>query len=204
MTRPNARPRSELIKNCDSGNSGRKRALTSASEDKEDNAEQGRADIEALGITNRDIVVGISASGGAAYVIAAMKSARAAGAHTVGIICNKGSEMEKISDIAITPDTGPEVITGSTRLKAGTAQKLILNMLSTGAMIKTGKVYENYMINLKPVNKKLLDRCIRIITDITGTDRIRAEAELRLANGSIREAIDSIKRVRENAFPDRH
>ncbi|NLG53425.1 MAG: N-acetylmuramic acid 6-phosphate etherase [Clostridiales bacterium] len=168
-------------------------ALTSASEDKEDNAEQGRADIEALGITNRDIVVGISASGGAAYVIAAMKSARAAGAHTVGIICNKGSEMEKISDIAITPDTGPEVITGSTRLKAGTAQKLILNMLSTGAMIKTGKVYENYMINLKPVNKKLLDRCIRIITDITGTDRIRAEAELRLANGSIREAIDSIK-----------
>jgi len=133
--------------------------------------------------------VGISAAGGAAYVLNAIAYAKSLGCTTVGITSNKGSKIDLAADIAISPDTGPEVITGSTRLKAGTAQKLILNMLSTGAMIRSGYVYENLMINLQPTNVKLRQRVINIVSDITGESAEAAQARLEAADWVIKEAI---------------
>jgi len=172
---------------------GGEKALTRSAEWAEDSEEAGEKDVTELLITREDVVCGISAAGGAAYVIGAMKKAQSAGAVTIGITCNKGSLIEQLADIAITADTGAEAITGSTRMKAGTAQKLILNLISTGAMIKTGKVYENLMINVRPVNNKLTDRCVRILCEITGVDQKRGEVELKKAEGVIRKAIENIK-----------
>lgn len=172
---------------------GGEKCLTSASEGEEDNAVSGRDDLMAYNITEKDVVVGISASGGAAYIIAALTAANEMGAVTVSVTCNKGSEMESIADIAICTNTGAEVVTGSTRMKAGTAQKLVLNMLSTCAMIKTGKVYENLMINLRPVNIKLTQRMIRIVSDITGEDETFSKELLENNNWNIREAVENYK-----------
>ena len=173
---------------------GGAKCMTSASEGEEDNAVSGRADLLAYNITETDVVVGISASGGAAYIIAALEAANEVGATTVSFTCNKGSEMESVADIAICTDTGAEVVTGSTRMKAGTAQKLVLNMLSTCAMIKTGKVYENMMINLRPVNIKLTQRMVRIVSEITGENEEISKELLEKNDWNIRSAVDSYKK----------
>lgn len=151
-------------------------AMFRAVEGAEDNEARGAEELLADGVAAGDVVVGLSASGGAPYVLGALKKAREIGAIPMGITCNPDSRMHAICDVTMAPYVGPEVITGSSRLKAGTAQKLILNMLSTGAMIKTGKVVGNLMINVKPTNVKLRDRCIRILMELGECDRETAEA----------------------------
>lgn len=163
--------------------------MTRAAEQEEDSYEQGVEDVKKYDITKNDRVVGISASGGAAYVIGALEYAKAQGAVTIGVTSNVSPLSEK-SDVAIITDTGAEVVTGSTRMKAGTAQKLVLNAISTAAMIKTGKVYQNLMINLKPSNKKLKDRMIRITAEILGVDNAVAEQKLEENGWNIRSAVE--------------
>lgn len=164
-------------------------ALRIASEGTEDNYELGASDLEKHAITELDSVIGISVAGGARYVIGALEYAKSVGALTVAITSNEGSKIEQISDIGIHPDTGAEVITGSTRMKAGTAHKMILNMISTAVMVKAGHVYQNLMINLKPTNVKLRDRMIRIVSDIIETDYASAEKLLDENGFVIRDAL---------------
>ena len=164
-------------------------AMVNASENREDDPEASLAELKEKNLNKNDVVVGISAAGGAAYVLNAILYAKSLGCTTVAITSNKESAIDRAADISICPDTGPEVITGSTRLKAGTAQKLILNMLSTGAMIRSGYVYENLMINLKPTNTKLRSRVIGIVADITGETSKEAQARLEKNNWVIKEAI---------------
>lgn len=165
------------------------KTLVSASENIEDDPNEGIAELENRDLCADDVVVGISASGGAAYVCNALSFAKEKGCVTVSISSNPQSKLAKIAQIAISPDTGPEVLTGSTRLKAGNAQKMILNMLSTGAMVRSGYVYENMMINLKPTNIKLRQRVIRIVREITDCDETAAVSLLEQGNWVIREAI---------------
>lgn len=143
-------------------------AMFQAVEGAEDDAQLGAQDLKDIGFNSKDVLVGIAASGRTPYVLGAMKYAASCGAHVIGIACCPGSEVEKASQIAITPTPGPEVITGSTRMKSATAQKMVLNMLSTGAMIKLGKVYGNLMVDVKPSNQKLIHRCKRIVSEATG------------------------------------
>lgn len=145
-------------------------ALTRAIEGAEDNADLGRDDVRAANAGADDVALGISASGGAPYVIGALEEARARGALTVGIACRPGSPLEAAAEIAIIPVVGPEVITGSSRLKAGTAQKLVLNMISTATMVRLGKVYGNLMIDVQPTNAKLRARAVRIVREATGAE----------------------------------
>ena len=169
---------------------GGRDAMFRANEGGEDSAEAAIADIEAHDIKMEDVVIGISAAGGAAYVASALEYAKSKGCVTVAITSNAGTKITQIADISIAPDTGAEVITGSTRLKAGTAQKLILNMISTFAMVKSGYVYENLMINLRPTNIKLRARMIRIVSDIKGCSEEEAESRLEASGWVIREAVD--------------
>ena len=147
---------------------GGEKCMTQAAEAQEDDATAGMAELKEYGLCEKDIVVGISASGGAAYVVGALEYANKVGAVSVSLSSNRDTPMGKVAQIEIVTDTGAEVITGSTRMKSGTAQKLVLNMISTCSMIKTGKVYENMMINLRPSNQKLRARVIRIVTEIKG------------------------------------
>ena len=165
-------------------------ALRRSSEGAEDSWEAGYAVLESYHITKNDTVVGISAAGGAAFVLAAMAYGKERGALTVGITSNAGSKISQAADIAIDVDTGAEVVTGSTRMKAGTAQKLILNMLSTGVMIRLGHVYENMMINLKPTNIKLTARMVRIVQEITGLEEEAAKTLLEENDWNIRKAVN--------------
>jgi N-acetylmuramic acid 6-phosphate etherase len=163
-------------------------ALRTSSEHTEDDQEEGKKDLIAsgFGIANSsdpgsktpDVLVGIAASGRTPYVLGAILRAKDMGAFTIGLSCVEDSPITKIVDLAITPVTGPEVITGSTRMKAGTATKLVLNMLSTAVMIRTGMVYGNLMVNVKPTNDKLIDRAHRIIMAATGCDRYAATSLL--------------------------
>lgn len=146
-------------------------AISKAIEGAEDNETLGGDDLKRIGLTENDTVVGIAASGRTPYVIGALNYAKQIGAKTVAISNNKNSQIGKLVDVAIEVETGPEVITGSTRLKAGTAQKLVLNMISTTSMIGIGKVYENLMVDVQPTNEKLVNRAQRIIMDATGCDR---------------------------------
>lgn len=155
---------------------GGKEALTRAVEWAEDKPEQGIADLKALGFDIGDILIGITASGQAPYVLGALEYARDMGAVVGAISCNQNSETFKYARHKIFVDVGPEVITGSTRLKSGTAQKLVLNMITTTAMIKLGKVYKNLMIDLSPVNKKLVERSKNLIMRAGECDRATAEA----------------------------
>ena len=132
---------------------------------------------------------GFSVAGGAAYVLGAINAAKEKGALTVGLTCNEGCKINQATDLAITTDTGAEVITGSTRMKAGTAHKMVLNMLSTCVMIKNGRVYENYMIYIKPVNVKLRDRMIRIVSDIAEVSYEEAQTRLEKNSWDIRAAV---------------
>lgn len=161
-------------------------ALTRAVEGAEDDADLGRADARAAGAD--DLALGISASGGAPYVLGAMAEARARGAFTAGLACREGSPLAAVVDLMIAPVVGPEVITGSSRLKAGTAQKLVLNMISTATMVRLGKVYGNLMVDVQPTNAKLRARAVRIVRDATGADEAAAARAL-AAGGNPRVAI---------------
>ncbi len=170
---------------------GGEKALRNAIEGVEDDYDAGCADISKYNLTELDSVVGISVAGGAAYVLGALNAAKAANALTVGLTCNRGSKINEFADISITTDTGAEVITGSTRMKAGTAHKMVLNMISTCIMIKYGRVLENYMIYIKPCNKKLRDRMIRIVSEIAEIEYTDAEQLLNNHNWDIKSAIDA-------------
>jgi N-acetylmuramic acid 6-phosphate etherase len=163
-------------------------ALRHSIEGAEDDPQQGEEDLKKHHLAAGDTLVGIAASGRTPYVLGGMAYANQLGALTVGLSCVPGSEVERQARIAITPAVGPEVITGSTRLRAGTATKLVLNMLSTGAMIRTGMVYGNLMVNVQPTNEKLKDRAIRIIAAATGVDEDQAAALL-TQGGTVRVAI---------------
>ncbi len=169
-------------------------ALRSAVEGAEDSKEAGTQTLSKWNLTSLDSVVGISVAGGAGYVIGAFEVAKSAGALTVALSCNEGCPIEKIADIGIHPDTGAEAITGSTRMKAGSAHKMILNMISTAVMVKLGHVYENMMINLRPSNIKLRDRMIRIVVEITGINYIEAEKLLEENEFTIREAVEAFRK----------
>jgi N-acetylmuramic acid 6-phosphate etherase len=147
---------------------GGKEALTKSVEAAEDRADDGVRELKALGFDNKDVLVGITASGQAPYVLGALEYARDIGAVTGAISCNANSKTFDYARHRLYANVGPEVVTGSTRMKSGTAQKLILNMLSTAAMIRMGKVYKNLMVDLKPVNHKLVLRSIRLIREVTG------------------------------------
>lgn len=153
-------------------------AMFKAVEGAEDDPELGVEDLKKINFTKNDILVGIAASGRTPYVIGAMKYAKSLGATILGVTCCKDSEIDRLADIGIAPMPGPEVITGSTRMKSGTAQKMVLNMLSTASMIKLGKVYGNLMVDVKPSNRKLIDRCVSIVRNATGVSQKEAEAVL--------------------------
>lgn len=168
---------------------GGEKCLTRAAENEEDNRESGRADLEIYNLTQNDTVVGISASGGAKYVAGALEYANSAGAVTVSIANNFDTKIEKNAQINIVADTGAEVIAGSTRLKAGSAQKMILNMISTGAMVRTGKVYKNLMVNLKPSNEKLARRTVNIVSAVLKCSETEAKNALEKSGWDIKAAI---------------
>ena len=178
----------QLVRGIIAGGDG---AMFRAVENAEDNEEWGKRAIDEDGVQAGDVVVGISAAGRAPFVLGALKRAREIGATPIGVTCNPDSLFVPLCDVTIAPYVGPEVISGSTRLKAGTAQKLVLNMLSTGAMIRTGKVYSNLMINVKPTNEKLWERATRIIMQIADVDHDRA-GELLKKHGSIRGALGEL------------
>lgn len=163
-------------------------ALRLSSEQAEDSFGQGIADLDANGFTSHDALVGIAASGRTPYVLGAIAHARRLGALTIGLTCVPGSPLTEAVEIAIAPATGPEVITGSTRMKAGTATKLVLNMLSTGVMIRRGATYGNLMVNVQTSNEKLVDRGQRIIMEATGIDQPAAATLLKEA-GNVKIAI---------------
>lgn len=163
-------------------------ALRRSIERAEDDEAQGRRDLEAHGFSSCDVLVGIAASGRTPYVLGGMKYARDAGALTIGLSCVPGSALSQAGDLAITPATGPEAVTGSTRMKAGTAIKMVLNMLSTGAMVRLGYVFGNLMVNVQPMNEKLRDRATRIIATVAGLGYNEAAALLQSA-GSVKAAI---------------
>ncbi|MES2391352.1 MAG: N-acetylmuramic acid 6-phosphate etherase [Acidobacteriota bacterium] len=171
---------------------GGDRALRLSSEQTEDSPEQGAHDLAAAGFAidgRPDTLVGIAASGRTPYVLGAIHYAKLMGAHTVGLTCVPHSDIATESDISISPETGPEVLTGSTRMKAGTATKLVLNMLSTGIMVRTGATYGNLMVNVRPSNAKLVDRAHRIIAAATGVDVRRATDLLRESGNDVKTAI---------------
>lgn len=172
---------------------GGESTLVRASEDQEDSGEAGVADLKAKHLTSADVVMGISASGSAEYVARGLEYARSIGCTTVALANNAESRIKPFADIYIYTDTGAEVITGSTRMKAGNAQKMVLNMISTAAMIKTGKVHENMMVNLKPSNSKLRRRMIGIVCEITGLGFEDAERLLEENDFSIPKAVNSQK-----------
>lgn len=157
---------------------GGHKAILQAVENAEDNVQLGAEDLRQLNFNAKDVLVGIAASGRTPYVIGALEYARSLGAVTGAISCNPDSPIAQRADIAITPIVGPEVVTGSSRMKAGTAQKLVLNMITTGAMIKMGKVFGNLMVDVEATNAKLIERQIRIVMQATECDRATAEQAL--------------------------
>jgi N-acetylmuramic acid 6-phosphate etherase len=168
---------------------GGEAALSRATETTEDEPALGARDLADRGFTGTDILAGLAASGRTPYVLGAIAEARRLGATTIGISCTPDSELARAADIAITPLVGPEVIAGSTRMKAGTAQKLVLNMLTTGAFIRLGYVYGNLMVNVQPRNSKLLDRARRIVAQAAGVSYERAVELLAAAGNDVPTAI---------------
>ena len=164
-------------------------ALRNPVEGAEDSEEQGEKMVDDLGVDENDVVAGITASGSAPYVLAAMRRAKARGAKTVGVCTNANTKLHQVCDVTIAPVVGAEVISGSTRMKSGTAQKMVLNMLTTCSMIRMGKVYGNLMVDLKASNKKLVDRAKRLVKHATGVDDEEAARVLDLADGHVKLAI---------------
>ena len=171
---------------------GGDKAFVEAAEGAEDNQTLCGEDLKAIGLTSKDIVIGLAASGRTPYVIYGLQYANKTGCNTVAVACNKDSEIGKAAKLAIEPVTGPEVLTGSTRLKAGTAQKMILNMISTGSMVGIGKAYENLMVDVKQNNEKLVVRAQNIVMTATGCGREEAEAVLGRAGGHVKTAVTMI------------
>lgn len=173
---------------------GGPRALTRAIEGAEDSAALGKRDIAATKITQEDVVVGLTASGSTPYVLGALESARTRGATTVAVTCIRRSPVARIADIVIAPTVGPEAIAGSTRMKAGTAHKLVLNMLSTTVMVRLGHVYDNWMINVARTNRKLRRRAECILTEATGADVATVRQALRQAGYDLRVTLVMLKK----------
>jgi len=172
---------------------GGARALARAMEVNEDSPKLGRRDLAKKRPTKKDVVVGISASGRTPYTLGALEYARERGAATVAVVGNPGSPMERAAEIAIVVETGPEVVAGSTRMKAGTAQKLVLNMLTTGAMTRMGYVYGNLMVNVHLKNRKLVERGLTILERAAGLDREAAKRALAAAGNSVPVALVMLK-----------
>jgi len=172
---------------------GGPKALASAVEVNEDSEELGQQDMARRRPTRKDIVVGVSACGRTPYVVAAVAYARARGAHTAAVTCNQETPLAAAADIAIVADAGPEVISGSTRMKAGTAQKMVLNMITTGAMTRLGYVYENLMVNVHMQNSKLVERGIRILMGACKIDRHTAVHTIKSAGRSVPVALVMLK-----------
>jgi N-acetylmuramic acid 6-phosphate etherase len=164
-------------------------ALLKAVEGAEDDMALGVQDLQDLKLTATDMVVGLAASGRTPYVLGALRYARQLGCPTVAISCNPDSPIAQEAQVAISPVVGPEALTGSTRMKSGTAQKLVLNMLSTGAMVRLGKVYQNLMVDVKATNVKLIDRACRIVVEATGASRLAAENALSQTEFEVKPAI---------------
>lgn len=164
-------------------------AFVKAVEGAEDDLNLAAKDLDKIGFSAKDILVGIAASGRTPYVIGAVTHAKKLGAKTISLTCCNNSQLTTMTDISITPQTGPEVITGSTRLKSGTAQKMVLNMLSTSVMIKLGKVYGNLMVDLKATNEKLVERAVLIVRTITGVEDQVARDTLKSCDYSAKTAI---------------
>ncbi|WP_026554884.1 N-acetylmuramic acid 6-phosphate etherase [Arthrobacter sp. 35W] len=173
---------------------GGEKAFIKAVEGAEDSAAGGAADLLAINLGPDDVVVGLAASGRTPYVVGGLDYARFVGAAAVSVACNKNSEMARHADVAIEVNTGPEVLTGSTRLKAGTAQKMVCNMLSTASMVRGGKVLGNLMVDVMPTNIKLFDRTRRIVSAATGADAAAAEEALRASGGGAKTAIVMVAR----------
>jgi N-acetylmuramic acid 6-phosphate etherase len=168
---------------------GGEKAVFRSQEGAEDNTAQAVKDLEQRKVTDLDVVCGVAASRRTPYVVAAVNHARTLGARTIYVTTNPRSEFDLDVDVAICPEVGPEVVMGSTRMKSGTAQKLVLNMLTTAAMIRLGKVYENMMIDLQLTNQKLVERSKRIVRLATGVDYATAEAYLNKAGGHVKTAL---------------
>ena len=164
-------------------------AILQAVENAEDNREQGAQDLKDIHFSRHDVLVGIAASGRTPYVLGALAYANELGATTVSLTCNPGSAMSQVAAIALTPVVGPEVVTGSSRMKAGTAQKLVLNMLTTGSMIRSGKVYGNLMVDVEATNQKLVQRQVNIVMQATDCDDATARAALTGCGGHCKTAI---------------
>lgn len=164
-------------------------AILQAVENAEDNREQGAQDLKDIHFSRDDVLVGIAASGRTPYVLGALAWANELGATTVALTCNPGSEMSQVAAIALTPVVGPEVVTGSSRMKAGTAQKLVLNMLTTGSMIRSGKVYGNLMVDVEATNQKLVQRQVNIVMQATDCDDATARTALSACGGHCKTAI---------------
>jgi N-acetylmuramic acid 6-phosphate etherase len=168
---------------------GGPQALVTSIEGAEDDADAARADLDALGLTSADCVVGVSASGRTPYAVAAVEHARAAGALTVAVACNPGSPLAAAAEHPVEVVVGPEIVAGSTRLKAGTAQKLVLNMLSTVTMVRLGKTYGNLMVDVRATNEKLRARAHRIVALATGASDEEVAAALRATGGEVKPAV---------------
>lgn len=164
-------------------------AILQAVENAEDNREQGAQDLKDIHFSRHDVLVGIAASGRTPYVLGALAYANELGATTVSLTCNPGSAMSQVAAIALTPVVGPEVVTGSSRMKAGTAQKLVLNMLTTGSMIRSGKVYGNLMVDVEATNQKLVQRQVNIVMQATDCDEATASVALTACGGHCKTAI---------------
>ena len=164
-------------------------ALTRAIEGAEDNVQQGAADLRALGVNDRDVVIGIATSGRTPYVLGAVDEARAQGAYSIGLACNHGTLLGARVDLEIAVVPGSEVLAGSTRLKAGTATKMVLNMISTGSLVRIGKTYGDRMIDLNPANEKLRIRSRRMLREIAGISDDEARAHLQSCQGRLKPAL---------------
>lgn len=164
-------------------------ALTSAIEGAEDSPSQAVEDLRRLQFCSRDVLIGIATSGRTPYVIGGLQFAQQIGAPAIGLTCNADSELAQVADWVIAPIVGPEVINGSTRMKAGTATKMVLNMLTTGAMVRLGKTYSNYMVDLRSTNTKLVARAKRIVARLTDLDEAAAEQLLAECDGEVKTAI---------------
>lgn len=175
------------------------KAMTLAVEGAEDDVELGGNDLKERQLSNKDVVVGIAASGRTPYVVGALDYAKSVGADTIALSCNQNSVISQHADTKIEVVVGPEVLSGSTRLKSGTAQKMVLNMLSTAAMVRVGKTYGNLMVDVKPTNKKLVQRSINIIVEVTDVSAEEAETTLKAANYSVKDAIVMISNQMDQA-----
>lgn len=176
-------------------------AVFNAREFAEDDRAQGWEDLYLRGCTAGDVVVGLATSGRTPYTCGALAGARAAGAHTIAIYCNPGGPIGSEADISIVPVVGPEVVTGSTRMKAGTAQKMVLNMLSTGSMIRTGRVISNLLIDMKISCGKLQERAVRLLQQLTGASAPAVEQALQESGGVIRTALQTLRQAAAEGEP---